>query len=482
LTNHSQEHEEEFTAQPVEQDSGRKRKAVSDTDREGRKAKRHAAKELSSGLGDDSEEESDPKQPLNPREIRNLYRAYTRYGLLDDCWNEILKDAGLEGRDSDVIKSTIDDLIRLSKEAVRTQRSAQGDTGKKEKKAVLFDYKGAKKLNAETLLNRPEELKYLKRAVEAWEDCTKFRIHDVKAVHNWSCEWGTREDSMLCVGIVKHGYGAWAAIRDDPELSMHNKFFLEEHRIDKKEERDKSEAQAKSPGAVHLVRRADYLLGVLKNKLKASEEKGRIREMEKKGRVRETEKKGRVRDKDDRSRGKEIQKRRREPEEAERKVRRRPSPEAESRKRPEAESRKRPEAESRKRRRQPDEDGQEVRHRPSPHSETRHLEVRRSNGTTGSKGTIPKDSGDLDLDPIRKHALVCALISSYSTQILTAYQEKLRANLKPALEDLRSAVKVKQIDAEKEKKAERLLNNLRTIGNWICQNSTKGTDEYKAFW
>lgn len=72
---------------------------------------------------------------------------------------------------------------------------------------------------------------------------------------------------MLCVGIVRHGYGAWAQIRDDPDLALADKFFLEEHRVDKKEERIKGEEKgAKSPGAVHLVRRADYLLSVLKEK------------------------------------------------------------------------------------------------------------------------------------------------------------------------------------------------------------------------
>ena len=72
---------------------------------------------------------------------------------------------------------------------------------------------------------------------------------------------------MLCVGIMRHGYGAWVPIRDDPELNLSDKFFLEEHRVDKKEERVKGEDKnAKSPGAVHLVRRADYLLSVLKEK------------------------------------------------------------------------------------------------------------------------------------------------------------------------------------------------------------------------
>jgi chromodomain-helicase-DNA-binding protein 1 len=66
---------------------------------------------------------------------------------------------------------------------------------------------------------------------------------------------------------MRHGYGAWVPIRDDPDLGLTDKFYLEEHRVDKKEERNKAEEKnAKSPGAVHLVRRANYLLTVLKDK------------------------------------------------------------------------------------------------------------------------------------------------------------------------------------------------------------------------
>lgn len=258
--------------------SGRKRKVAVDGDRGGRSAKRRA-KELSARMTDsdngndgdgDDEPEFDPRQPLTGREIRNLYKSYARYGLLDECWKEIVSDAGLEGRDPEMIRATIDDWVRISEEAIERHRSTH-EEGKKEKKAILFDYKGAKKLNAETIVIRPRELRILKKAVDGCgSERTNFRISDVKLVHNWSCQWGMREDSMLCVGIVKHGYGGWTAIRDDPELGMHNKFFLEEHRVDKKEERGKAEATAKSPGAVHLVRRADYLLGVLRERVESA--------------------------------------------------------------------------------------------------------------------------------------------------------------------------------------------------------------------
>jgi len=69
---------------------------------------------------------------------------------------------------------------------------------------------------------------------------------------------------MLLAGIDRYGFGAWTQIRDDREFGLQEKFFLEEHRIEKKQEREHGETKgAKAPGAVHLVRRSDYLLSVL---------------------------------------------------------------------------------------------------------------------------------------------------------------------------------------------------------------------------
>jgi chromodomain-helicase-DNA-binding protein 1 len=107
----------------------------------------------------------------------------------------------------------------------------------------------------------------LKDIITALPDFRNYRVPDASKAAHYSCEWGAREDGMLLVGIHRHGYGAWVPIRDDPDLGLKEKFFLEEHRVDKKEERNKGEEKvAKAPGAVHLVRRADYLLSVLKAK------------------------------------------------------------------------------------------------------------------------------------------------------------------------------------------------------------------------
>ncbi|KAG0639820.1 chromodomain-helicase DNA-binding protein [Tuber brumale] len=259
------EEEQAFLKEQIDMNARRKRKSATNGELEGRSAKRRA-KELSAAHIDseDDEPEKDPHRPLTGPEIRNLYRAYARYGCLEQCWEQIVKACGLEDRDPDLVKTTIADMTQIGEEAIARQRAIDDGTGKKSKQAILFTYKGCPNINAQTVVERPRELKELRRAVASFSEPLKFRIEDVKPVHNWACEWGIREDAMLCIGIARHGYGSWNLIRDDPELGMGDRFFLEEHRVGKKDE------AAKSPGAVHLVRRADYLLGVMKTRFEAA--------------------------------------------------------------------------------------------------------------------------------------------------------------------------------------------------------------------
>lgn len=464
--------------------SGRKRKVAIDGDREGRSAKRRA-KELSARVTDsdnddgDGEPEFDPRQPLTGREIRNLYKSYTRYGLLDESWKEIVSEAGLEGRDPEMIRATIDDWIRISEEAIERQRSTH-EEGKKEKKAILFDYKGVKKLNAETIVIRPRELRILKKAVDACgSERTNFRISDVKLVHNWSCQWGTREDSMLCVGIVKHGYGGWTAIRDDPELGMHNKFFLEEHRVDKKEERGKADATAKSPGAVHLVRRADYLLGILRERV-------------------------------ERASGRSSRK---SPPDVHRLLKRNGTASASPAPRPKKpkmkskstlpdSSRPRDREHYLKKRRHDDEDGRDLgrkKHR-APAMDT-DLEVRRKrrpspkpsqNGPSNSKASESRTEGTPDqkegerrrraLTESETHAVVRIIPSrtfGRALKLTCNLQWKLReSEVKSTLDALAVAWKEK----DKTRKSSMLMDCVRNVGRYIDRHCGEGSTEYQDLW
>ncbi|OCK85920.1 chromo domain-containing protein 1 [Lepidopterella palustris CBS 459.81] len=273
--------EEEETRKLLEENAPRKRKAPNSDEREQRAAKkraREAAREVAddgSNSADDSSTDNDPKRPLQSKEIRNLIRAYEKFGSIEDRGEEIIREAKLVGRDIDLLKATLNEVISESQRLLKEEQArletmtkeAKKALTKKDKKAVLFDYKDVKRLNAETIVERPVEMRMIKQATEAAADWKNFRVPDAIKPANYSCPWGAREDGMLCVGIARHGYGSWVAIRDDAELGMTDKFFLEEHRVDKKEERSKGEDKnAKSPGAVHLVRRANYLLTVLKEK------------------------------------------------------------------------------------------------------------------------------------------------------------------------------------------------------------------------
>lgn len=217
---------------------------------------------------------SDPKRPLNDKEQRNLIKAFFRYGSMEDRKDDIIQEAKLVERDHVFVTSVLDDFIKVAQQAVdennnklAEEEKKMGKTlTKKDKKAVLIDFGELKKVNAETAIERPKQLQLLRQAIRGQTEWRSFRIPDATKAANYSCPWGAKEDAMLLVGVDKHGFGAWVQIRDDAELDMQDKLFLEEHRVGKKEERSKGNDKLKAPGAVHLVRRAEYLLSVLQSR------------------------------------------------------------------------------------------------------------------------------------------------------------------------------------------------------------------------
>lgn len=276
--------EEAYLASVIEDSQPRKRKAVADDGRDQRAAKKrardlNATAEMEADSGDDdSDHGSDPKRALGEKECRHLVRAYERFGAIDEKQDEIIKEARLLGRDVNVVRDTlqeiIDTAIRLQKEQAdqlaEIERTTNKPITKKERKAVLFDFRGVKRLNAQTLTDRPEEMRMVRNCVDSISDWRNFRVPEAQKPASYTAEWGAKEDGMLCVGLARHGYGAWIPIRDDVELGLSEKFYLEEHRVGAKEARNTAgdePKQAKSPGAVHLVRRANYLISVLKDKI-----------------------------------------------------------------------------------------------------------------------------------------------------------------------------------------------------------------------
>ncbi|KAK9476757.1 SNF2 family N-terminal domain-containing protein [Lipomyces japonicus] len=210
---------------------------------------------------------------ISEKDVRSIYRLILRYGDLRLQWDRIAEDGTFSHKDPARIKETFDAIIACSKNAIEKEDALRQNlmqtnyelAKKKERKAILFEYKGIKNLNAELILQRPKDLNVLYDAIHL-DHLYDFKLGGrVKSVHGWSCDWTVDDDNKLLIGVRKHGYGAWTNIRDDPILSMGDKFFLEEHRIEKKEERVKEEKTGpKMPGPVHLGRRVEYLISLLK--------------------------------------------------------------------------------------------------------------------------------------------------------------------------------------------------------------------------
>lgn len=267
---------EKYLAEVIEQNKPRVRNPQAE-DREERKARRQEQrqKEIDSDSDSGESPKADPARPLSQREYRYLIKGHLRYGSIEERQEEFLAEARLRGRDLEVVKAAMkevwDKSVELFKEEqdrmADLERTANRPITKKDKKAVLFELHGVKRINAETILERPAEMRLLQNVTSKDPDFKTFRIPEATKNAGYTCAWGAREDGMLCVGISRHGYGAWEKIRDDTDLGLADKFFLEEHRVDKKAERERLDSKnAKSPGAVHLVRRADYLISVLKSK------------------------------------------------------------------------------------------------------------------------------------------------------------------------------------------------------------------------
>ncbi|KAL8975191.1 MAG: hypothetical protein Q9197_000583 [Variospora fuerteventurae] len=274
---------QQFLDDQIRQNAPRKRKNDS-SEREERAAKKRARDMTTAEAGDDSDVAAakDPKRPLDDREVRNLIKAYLRYGSIDDeRGDDLVKEARLVHRDRELLKSLLKDLWEIATKLktadeikIKEQELATGKlVPMKEKKSVTFEFMKTQRNNAYTISERAEHMRLLRNAVSKFPDHKSFRIPEAqKAAETYTCDWGAREDGMLCVGIVRHGYGAWPQIRDDPDLGLGDKIFLEEQRVEKKEQRKKGgEQTTNTPQAVHLVRRMQYLLSVLQDKMSNSQ-------------------------------------------------------------------------------------------------------------------------------------------------------------------------------------------------------------------
>ena len=146
--------------------------------------------------------------------------------------------------------------LGLEAEAGETLTNAQ------KSKAVLVTYRGVANINAETVLSRHRDLQILFKYLDPLNDDEQYNwqipIENIRPTLNWSGRWGPSEDAMLLVGAYRYGFGNWEAMAKDARLGLDGKFFLEEGK------KGEDAASKPIPNAIHLVRRGDYLLGILR--------------------------------------------------------------------------------------------------------------------------------------------------------------------------------------------------------------------------
>ncbi|EIW83178.1 transcription regulator [Coniophora puteana RWD-64-598 SS2] len=207
---------------------------------------------------------------LKERDVRVLIRSLQRWGDIRQRYDVIVQEAKLVDKNKAMIVDVSDEIIEICSSAVDDNNSqkrtkvASGETltTAQKSKAVLVTYRNVSNINAETVVSRYHDLRVLYTHLQdlSTEELYSWAlpVDNIRPTLNWSCRWGPGDDSMLLVGAFIYGFGNWEAMQKDPRLGLDGKFFLEEGK------KSEDSASRPIPNAIHLVRRGDFLLGILR--------------------------------------------------------------------------------------------------------------------------------------------------------------------------------------------------------------------------
>ncbi|KAL7419150.1 ATP-dependent DNA helicase Hrp3 [Cryptotrichosporon argae] len=204
---------------------------------------------------------------LKDRDLRVLVRGLLKWGPIRSRYDEIVEEAKLENKNRVVIIQTCDEIVQQAEEAVAAHKAElQGMQNRGEpissslrQKAVLYTFRAVTGINAETVAARHYELKAVVEHFKRIDDVKDYTIpyDNLKPTMNWTVDWNATDDAHLLVGIWKYGFGAWEQIKEDKALQLGGRIFLEDPKKDKS-------VKPNIPGPIHLVRRGDYLCGLIR--------------------------------------------------------------------------------------------------------------------------------------------------------------------------------------------------------------------------
>jgi len=205
---------------------------------------------------------------LKERDVRVLIRSLQRWGDIRQRYEVIVAESKLQDKNKGMIFDVADDIIDVCNKALKDnedqkrRRLASGEplTNAQKSKAVLVTCRNVSNINAETVISRHRDLRILFNILSEVENPYNWQIpiENIRPTLNWSGRWGPQDDSMLLVGAYLYGFGNWEAMAKDPKLGLDGKFFLEEGK------KGEDSANKPIPNAIHLVRRGDFLLSILR--------------------------------------------------------------------------------------------------------------------------------------------------------------------------------------------------------------------------
>ncbi|KAI9634188.1 putative Chromodomain helicase [Dioszegia hungarica] len=208
---------------------------------------------------------------LKERDLRVLIRGIQKWGDIRQRYDPIVKDSKLEGKNRVMMIQTCEDIISEAEAQVAKHKAHVRDLQERgdplssslRQKAVLFTYKNVAGINAETITSRYYELKAVIEHFKRVGDIENYRIpvDSLKPTTNWSVDWTAEDDAHLLIGIWRHGFASWELMHVDPSLELAEKIFVDEPKGVKPEP---GAPKPPTPGPIHLVRRGDYLCGLIR--------------------------------------------------------------------------------------------------------------------------------------------------------------------------------------------------------------------------
>lgn len=216
--------------------STRKRKQTktfgAESPRAGKRARRATRSSRSS---------AQPNGALSTKEERAIFRSWKKFGSPSRV-EDILQDAGMVDRiDQAKALKLLSEALDAAKSAVEKADSGRRERGgeegggskltkdgklKNNTEAVSIDLFG-EQANARDIVRRCAEMEVLERLVSGFKDGeTTFRLRAHVKAPLYGVSWKMKQDSMLLLGVHRHGLGNWARIAADDDLELGSKMNI----------------------------------------------------------------------------------------------------------------------------------------------------------------------------------------------------------------------------------------------------------------